>query len=80
MLSFLSSHFVTWPKRQDKNLNILGTKRAFDVNFKGLSAAKNCLRSKSAPLRKGDLMNFVKLTGKHLCKSLFYNKVAGLRQ
>ena len=28
---------------------------------------------------KGVLRNFVKFTGKHLCQSLFFNKVAGLR-
>ena len=45
-------------KIQDKNLNILKTKRAFQVKqkvffitFKGLSVAKNCLRPESAPLR-----------------------------
>ena len=26
--------------------------------------------------KKGALRNFVKLTGKHLCQSLFFNKVA----
>ena len=30
-------------------------------------------------LRKGFLRNFAKFTGKHLCQSLFFNKVAGLR-
>ena len=30
-------------------------------------------------LRKGVLRNFAKFTGKHLCQSLFFNKVAGLR-
>ena len=29
--------------------------------------------------KKGILRNFAKLTGKHLCQSLFFNKVAGLR-
>ena len=28
---------------------------------------------------KGVLKNFVQFTGKHLCQSLFFNKVAGLR-
>ena len=28
---------------------------------------------------RGVLRNFVKFTGKHLCQSLFFNKVAGLR-
>ena len=30
--------------------------------------------------RKYVLRNFAKFTGKHLCQSLFFNKVAGLRQ
>ena len=30
-------------------------------------------------VRKGVLRNFEKFTGKHLCQSLFLNKVAGLR-
>ena len=29
--------------------------------------------------RKGVLRNFEKFTGKHLCQSLFFNKVASLR-
>ena len=34
---------------------------------------------KVCSLRKGVLKNFTKFTGKHLCQSLFFNKVAGLR-
>ena len=30
-------------------------------------------------VRKGVLRNFAKFTGKHLCQSLLFNKVAGLR-
>ena len=30
--------------------------------------------------KKGVLRNFAKFTGKHLCQSLFFNKVAGLRR
>ena len=30
--------------------------------------------------KKGVPRSFVKLTGKHLCQSLFFNKVAGLGQ
>ena len=29
--------------------------------------------------KKSVLKNFTKFTGKHLCQSLFFNKVAGLR-
>ena len=28
--------------------------------------------------KKGSLRNFAKFTGKHLCQSLFFNKVAGV--
>ena len=31
-------------------------------------------------IKKGVLRNFTKFTGKHLCQSLFLNKVAGLRR
>ena len=30
-------------------------------------------------MKKGVPRNFTKFTGKHLCQSLFFNKVAGLR-
>ena len=30
-------------------------------------------------IKKGVIRNFVKLTGKHMCQSIFFNKVAGLR-
>ena len=30
-------------------------------------------------VRKGVLRNFAKFTGKHLCQSFFFNKVAGLK-
>ena len=36
-------------------------------------------RQKQPPellVRKGDLRNFTKFTGKHLCQGLFFNKVA----
>ena len=31
-------------------------------------------------MKKGVLKNFTKFTGKHLCQSLFFNKVVGLRR
>ena len=36
-------------------------------------------RHRRCSVRKGVLKNFAKFTGKHLCQSLFFNKVAGLR-
>ena len=35
------------------------------------------IRSSNQRLKKGVLRNFAKFTGKHLCQSLFFNKVAG---
>ena len=42
-----------------------------------ISVARSSHRSCS--IKKGILKNFSKFTGKHLCQSLFFNKVAGLR-
>ena len=42
-------------------------------------AAKNRGSSLEVVCKKGVLENFAKYTGKHLCQSLFFNKVAGLR-
>ena len=33
---------------------------------------------KKASIKKGVLTDFAKFTGKHMCQSLFLNKVAGL--
>ena len=35
--------------------------------------------SRSCSIKKCVLKNFAKLTGKHLCQSLFIDKVVGLR-
>ena len=37
-------------------------------------------QSSRGVLKKDVLRNFAKFTGKHLCQSLFFNKVAGLRR
>ena len=47
-------------------------------NFQSLTIfSKNRSSRPEVFCKKGVLRNFVKLTGKHLCQSLFYNKVAG---
>ena len=56
-LSFWSSRFSTWPKREEDNLNIFRTKRAFE-HHQRLSASKNCVRPESAPLKLFDLLVF----------------------
>ena len=45
----------------------------YSFSVKGRSSHRRC------SVRKGVLRNFAKFTGKHLCQSLFFNKVAGLR-
>ena len=59
-----SSRFDKWRKIEDKNLDILRTKTAFELKqkaffiiFKGLSVAKDCVRPESAPLKKIKLKN-----------------------
>ena len=54
--AILSILFPTCLKSHDENLNILRTERTFSIKsksifiiFKGLSAARNCLRTKSRP-------------------------------
>ena len=47
-----------------------------------LAVSENVNHRSSSPevgCKKGVLRNFTKLTGNHLCQSLFFNKVAGLR-
>ena len=51
LLFLIKPFFSIWPKSQDKNLNILRTRRAFKMkqkaffnNFQELSVAKSCLR------------------------------------
>ena len=34
--------------------------------------------TRKCSIKKGVLRNFAEFTGKHLCQSLFFNKVAGL--
>ena len=40
---------------------------------------KNRSSHQRCPVRKGVLRNFATFTRKHLCQSLYFNKVAGLR-
>ena len=45
----------------------------------GISVTEIQKQSPRDVLLKGALRNFAKFTEKHLCQSLFFNKVAGLR-
>ena len=44
-----------------------------------LQSTENRSSHQKCSMKKGVLRNFTKFTGKHLCRSLFFNKVAGLR-
>ena len=53
-----------------------------DLVFVEVSEVKGELvrsRQRRCSVKKGFLKIFIKFTGKHLCQSLFFNKVAGLR-
>ena len=56
--------------------------QCFPVFCKPLKKNGNITRSSHPEVlcKKGVLRNFTKFTGKHQCQSLFFNKVAGMRQ
>ena len=62
-------------KEPEQNLSII-CKVPYDSYF-GKSINRSSHRR--CFVRKGVLRNFAKFTGKHLCQSLFFNKVADLR-
>ena len=66
-----------------KNMFHLGfLKLSLRANFQHCSDTFDHSRSRSShqrcSIKKSVLKNFTKFTGKHLCQSLFFNKVAGL--
>ena len=50
-----------------------------DRSLKGATQISREAFAQRCSVKKGVLRNFTKFTGKHLCQSLFFNKVAGLR-
>ena len=68
-------------KRPRKVLNDQASGKTLEKNIK--AELSNCQSARSSRpevfCKKGVLRNFAKFTGKHLCQSLFLNKVAGLR-
>ena len=67
-------------KKANKNLNILRTKRAykmtqkvFSIIFKGISVARNCLRSGSPPFKVVILVSFLGIL--HEIGLLHYNEI-----
>ena len=62
----------------DSSLSELSGLDQFDESFE---ISKRCSNRNSRPqvfCKKGVLRNLIKFTGKHLCRSLFFNKFAGL--
>ena len=67
------THFITIAVIYFDNLKWYSSKNA--------NLVKRCLQKQPPEVfcKKHVLRNSVKLTGKHLCQSFFFNKVAGLR-
>ena len=63
---------------------VFSVKFPFLSNSKSISLSSYCLKCRSShrscSLRKGVFRNFAKFAGKHLCRSVFLNKLAGLRR
>ena len=67
---FLSQNFIKYHlKDMSPKIN----------EFQNLSRNKIRSSHRRCSAKKGILRNFAKFTGKHLCQSLYFNKVAGLR-
>ena len=64
-----------------KALTYLILKARKACNCKGLVIFIGCIQKQHQrySIKKGVRKNFAKFTGKHLCQSLFFSKVAGLR-
>ena len=79
--SVLSTQAVQW-KTTGHNLKKLLLVKKECITFK--KGQHNILRNRYRSslqwcfIKNGALKNFAKFTGKHLCKSLFFNKVAAL--
>ena len=61
---------------------ILFLEQSDDSNSTKVDETNNCSNNnnngkKQSHVKKGILKNFTKFSGKHLCKSIFFNKVAG---
>ena len=78
-IHFSMLHFYT-PWKQQKILQIFRAYRNAIFGRNKLICFQNAFRSSRSQMffKKGILKNFVIFTGKHLCWSLFFNKVAGL--
>ena len=62
----------------NSSLSELSGLEQFDESFE---KSKRCSNRNNRPqvfCKKGVLRNLIKFTGKHLCRSLFFNKFAGL--
>ena len=86
-------HVAHWIIIRSVGLNPLNTRRLFNV-YKTSNRClidvetTSCVYWETLKLwssrpevfcKKGILRNFTKFSGKHLCQSLFFNKIAGLR-
>ena len=74
---------VSFKVRMCKYLGIYAlTRKRLFIKEHLLYNHSSCFHQKRPPdvfCKKGVLRNFTKFTGKHLCQSLFFNSVAGLR-
>ena len=72
------SNFEDYPHTIDS----ASTKKVYNVKFLATSRGSFLLRSshRRCSVKKGVLRNFANFAEKHLYQSLYFNKVAGLRQ
>ena len=66
-------HFIPNESTRKRLVKSSGVFRKYEMGTWVGSSHRRC------SIKKGVLKNFSKLTGKHLCQSLFFNKVTDLR-
>ena len=75
-------NFYKWKNKVnfcESFIALFGKSKFFIFIWKIRSDSKSRSSRPEVFLEKGALRSFAKFTGKHLCQSLFFNKVAGLR-
>ena len=65
--------------RMNKNYYVINQRDSLSIDFESVWYDKWKATTRRCFVRKSVLRNFAKITRKHLCLSLFFNKVAGLR-
>ena len=79
--SFKCHLWYPWTHQETKGFLVISRGSKWNILKKCVKDTETTFRSSHMRcyIKKGVLRDFTKFLGKHLCQSLFFNKVAGLR-